>query len=50
MGIDSFINLALVKNPLNWAVVIFSLAIGLIALREIQPALNQIAGTTSRVL
>jgi hypothetical protein len=47
---ESFINLALIKNPLNWVVVIFSLAIGLMALREIQPALNQIAGTTSRIL
>jgi hypothetical protein len=50
MDINNFINLDLVKNPLNWVVVIVSLAFGLIALHQIQPALNQIAGTTARVL
>jgi hypothetical protein len=50
MDINDFINVGLVKNPYNWIVVIASIAFGLIALHQIQPALNEIAGTTSRIL
>jgi hypothetical protein len=47
---DKLINLGMAAHPLNWVIVFLMLAGGIIGLHLLQPAMQQIAGNTARVL
>jgi hypothetical protein len=47
---EKIVNLGMLAHPMNWIIVFLMLAVGVIGLHLLQPAMQQIAGNTARVL